>query len=164
MVEKRGNGIKRNEAMFPLSHFHQNGLAIEMFLKRAETEESTYTVEELKEKLQQVLERGGNEHIRDEEEILLATYAQYTSLEAPEIPEMLVEHVQIRALVQQVISDGRIEDMHRLGNLLEQHIRKEERVIFPMIEEAVPVEVLKTLHPKFHQVEPPAEGIFFNRL
>ena len=35
--------------------------------------------------------------------------------------------------------------MNELGELLETHIRKEERIIFPMIEEALPEEKLQEL-------------------
>ncbi|WP_246476537.1 hemerythrin domain-containing protein [Salicibibacter cibi] len=129
-------------------------------MKRAETEESTFTVEEIKQKLQRFWESGGNEHFRDEEELLLPAYARYVSLDEPEISEMLVEHVHIRALVQQVLettgTDDGVEAMHRLGTILEQHIRKEERVIFPMMEKVLPEDVLERLHPRFHQVDPPS--------
>ncbi|QQK75313.1 hemerythrin domain-containing protein [Salicibibacter cibarius] len=95
---------------------------------------------------------GGNEHFRDEEELLLPAY----SLDEPEISEMLVEHVHIRALVQQVLetTDGGGEAMHHLGTMLKQHICKEERVIFPMMEKVLPEDVLERLHPRFHQVDP----------
>lgn len=34
---------------------------------------------------------------------------------------------------------------------LEQHVRREERVIFPMMEKALPEEVLSKLAPYFHE-------------
>jgi iron-sulfur cluster repair protein YtfE (RIC family) len=40
--------------------------------------------------------------------------------------------------------------MHQLGEMLDDHIRKEERVIFPMIEDALPEDVLMELGPYFH--------------
>ncbi|QDI92615.1 hemerythrin domain-containing protein [Salicibibacter halophilus] len=164
-MTKKGKGIKRHESLYPLSHHHQNGLAVALHLKRAETEESTFTVEETKFKLQRYWENGGSEHFRDEEELLLPAYARYASLAQPEISEMLVEHVQIRALVQQVLeTDAGAEDMHRLGKLWEQHIRKEERVIFPMLEKALPEDTLEKLHPHFHRMDPPSEGVFYDPL
>lgn len=97
-------------------------------------------------------ENGGNEHFREEEEILLPAFAQFAEIDRPEITENLIEHVKIRALVDQVVktSPPSIELMHKLGALLESHVRKEERTIFPMIEEALPDEKLYELEPYLH--------------
>lgn len=60
---------------------------------------------------------------------------------------MLIEHVQIWALMDTILKMDDIDAsiMHSLGELLNIHIQKEERVIFPMIEKALPEEVLKKI-------------------
>ena len=163
-MTKKGKGISRHESLYPLSHHHQNGLAIALYLKRAGTDLSSFTIEEVKGKLQLFWEESGNEHFRDEEELLLPTFAKYESLHQPEISEMLIEHVQIRSMVHQVLeaSGDVLDHMHQLGETLEKHIRQEERVIFPMIEKVLPEEDLQAMHPRFHQVNPPDEGVFFD--
>lgn len=40
--------------------------------------------------------------------------------------------------------------MHELGDLLEKHVRKEERIIFPIIEKALPEDVLEEMAPYIH--------------
>ncbi|QQK76699.1 hemerythrin domain-containing protein [Salicibibacter cibarius] len=165
MTEKRRRGVRRHEALFPLSHHHQNGLATALYLKRAGTEESEFSLDAIKGKLKLYWEEGGQQHFRDEEELLLPAFAKYDALQQPEISEMLIEHVQMRALVNQVLeaTENEVDDMHQLGDILEKHIRKEERVIFPMIEKALPEEDLQALYPHFHQIDTPEEGVFFDK-
>lgn len=58
---------------------------------------------------------------------------------------MLVEHVKIRALIDTILKMETIDIslMQQLDELLDLHIRKEERVLFPMIEKALPEDVLE---------------------
>src|SRR5699024_5217446 len=91
---------------------------------------------------------GGQEHFREEEEVLLGTYAEYVDISTiPEIQEMLIEHIQIRARINRILraAEPDIALIHELGEVLNDHIRKEERVIFPMIEKAIPDERLVEL-------------------
>ena len=111
-----------------------------------------YRPEDVRDHLAAFWEPGGKEHFREEEEILLPVYAKYASPNHPVIVDMLLEHVQIRSLIHQILKDGQlsVEIMERLGHLLEEHVRKEERVVFPLIEQTVPDEELTRLAPFFH--------------
>jgi hemerythrin-like domain-containing protein len=64
---------------------------------------------------------------------------------------MLLEHVTIRSQMNRLLS-GKLDfaAMRELGKLLQTHIRKEERVIFPMIERELPEEKLIELAPYLH--------------
>lgn len=143
---------RRHDALHPLTHHHHHALVAALKLKRAGTKDSDLTIEEVKNELRSFWESGGQEHFREEEEILLPVYARYASLDRPEIPEMLLEHVQIRAMVQEILEKGTdlVGQMNQLGKLLEAHVRKEERVIFPTIEDALPEEQLQKLKPYLH--------------
>lgn len=151
MSEKR-QGIKRHEALHPLSHHHTQALFIALKLRQAGTEKSRFTTEEVKKDVQDFWNPEGNEHFREEEEILLTAFAQYASIERPEIVEMLLEHVKIRAQMDTILKtkETDIGLMNDLGVLLESHIRKEERIIFPMIEAALPEEKLQELGSYLH--------------
>src|SRR5690625_7021188 len=83
----------------------------------------------MKQDVQDFRKPEGNEHFREEEEILLTAFAQYASIERPEIEEMLLEHVKIRAQMDILLQSEAIDIslMNDLGVLLESHIRKEER-------------------------------------
>jgi len=66
---------------------------------------------------------------------------------------MLLEHVNIRALIDKISTSENIDIalMHELAFLLEKHVRKEERIIFPMIEKALPEHVLQKMAPYLHE-------------
>jgi hemerythrin-like domain-containing protein len=58
----------------------------------------------------------------------------------------LIDHVRIRRLAQEVADDSpNLDLLHALGTLLEQHVRCEERELFPLIERAVPEHELMRL-------------------
>src|SRR5690625_33986 len=145
-------GIKRHESLKDLSRHHMIGLHLALKLKRAGTEESRLTIEEIMKDADDFWNPDGQEHFREEEEILLPAYAQYEDINQPEIIEMLLEHVQIRSLFDQLLKskDPYLNIMHALVAILNAHIRKEERVIFPMIEKALPEKKLQELKPYLH--------------
>ena len=50
--------------------------------------------------------------------------------------EIYAEHTVLRALFEMIPSSKNLEDdLDSLGRALENHIRKEERVLFPLIQE-----------------------------
>ena len=144
--------MKRHPGLHPLSHHHHHALAAAKRLKMAGVQHKGYRLEDVRDHLAAFWEPGGREHFREEEEILLPVYAQYASPDHPVIVEMLLEHVQIRSLIHQILRQGQlsVEIMERLGHLLEEHVRKEERVVFPLIEQAIPDEELAELASSFH--------------
>lgn len=143
---------RRHEALHPLTHHHHHALVAALKLKRAGTGKSTLSIEEIKAELKAFWEPGGQEHFREEEEVLLPAYARHASLDLPEITEMLLEHVRIRSLVKDILEEeGKpVPLMNELGHLLEEHVRKEERVIFPMIEDTLPEIEIQKLRPYLH--------------
>lgn len=152
-MERKRKGLKRHETLKPLSRHHMIALHLALKLSRAGTDKSRLTVEEIKQELQEFWNPNGQEHFREEEEILLTAFAQHASIDRDEIKEMLLEHVEIRALIATILKMDEIDVtvMHQLGTLLEMHVRKEERVIFPMIEKALPEDVLEELAPYLHE-------------
>ncbi|MRH43508.1 hemerythrin domain-containing protein [Aquibacillus halophilus] len=145
--------MERHESLYPLSHHHHHALFLALSLRKVGTEKSKLSVDEMKKELQLFWEPNGQQHFRDEEEILLPAYAQNESIDHPEITAMLLEHVKIRSLINQILNQTEELEpmMHELGQLLDIHIRREERVIFPMIEQALPEDVLKGLEPYLHK-------------
>lgn len=149
--------IPRHEAMRELSRHHHHALTVVLKIRKTLIEGvAPEVVEQLRKDLKHFWVTGGQEHFREEEEILLPAYARYASPRHEEIIEMLIEHAQIRALVA-AIDEGGDHDrdlvtcIQELGDVLEKHVRREERVIFPMMEAALPEDVLKKLAPYFHE-------------
>jgi hemerythrin-like domain-containing protein len=110
----------------------------------------------MRDDLRHFWENGGNDHFREEEEILFPTYSRYADVNRPEIIEALVEHAKIRGLIQFVVNqdDSSIEEMNRLGELLRNHIKKEERMVFPLMESAIPEDVLHQMSSQFSEFKP----------
>lgn len=152
-MRPKRKGIKRHDTLKPLSRHHMVGLHVALKLSRAGTDESRLTIEEIIRDAREFWQPGGQEHFREEEEILLPAYAVYADINQQEIIEMLLEHITIRAGMNKLL--GKVgmspQEMQELGKLLESHIRKEERIIFPMIEKALPEEKLEELAPYLHE-------------
>ncbi len=87
-------------------------------------------------------------HFREEDEALLPFFARYGDIDQEPIRQMQREHILIRRDVAALLtmsagdSSTRNAAMQALGRQLEAHVRLEERVVFPLIEEALPEEAI----------------------
>ncbi|HIS29047.1 MAG TPA: hemerythrin domain-containing protein [Candidatus Avamphibacillus intestinigallinarum] len=147
--------MKRHESLHPLSHHHTNALHVALKLRRVGTDKARESLDEVINDLDDFWNPAGQEHFREEEEVLLGTYAEYVDISTvPEVQEMLIEHIQIRARINQILraEEPDLAFIRELGEFLNDHIRKEERVIFPMIEQAIPDERLVELAEYIHEV------------
>ena len=135
--------MKRSEALTPLSHQHHQGLFVAMQLKRATRE----TAAEARTAFLDFYEREGAHHFRIEEELLLPGFARHADFDQPAIARVLIEHVDLRRRGQDLAAAGEADpiELRELGERLERHIRHEERVLFPMIEAALPADELEQL-------------------
>ena len=135
--------MKRSEALIPLSHQHHQGLTVAAQLKRATPE----TAAEARQAFLDFFEREGASHFRAEEEVLLPAYARHSDFDQPAIVRVLTEHVDLRRRAQDLEASPEPDpaDLRELGERLQSHIRHEERVLFPMIEQALPAEELEQL-------------------
>ena len=90
-------------------------------------------------------------HFRKEEEVLLPVMARYGGdLSREPLVEMIEDHARIRGLVMQLSDEAiggnvRLETLHEIAERLEAHIRLEERVVFPLIEESLSEAALREL-------------------
>jgi hemerythrin-like domain-containing protein len=135
--------MRRSEALRALSHQHHQGLFAALQLKRARPE----TAGEARRVFLEFFEWEGARHFRAEEELLLPALARHTEFDEPAIVRVLTEHVDLRRRGQDLEAGG-VRDpaqLWELGERLESHIRHEERVLFPMIEQALPTEDLERL-------------------
>lgn len=77
-----------------------------------------------------------NAHFIAEEEILFNTITHVL------IDEALQQHVQLRRLLKLISQEGSSEQLTEFANLLEQHIRFEERQVFKMLQQELSEEKL----------------------
>ena len=128
--------MKRSDPLAPLSRQHHQGLAVALKLKRADAS----TAGTARAAFLDFWAAEGRGHFRLEEEILLPAYARHGEADHPAVVRVLVEHVDLRRRGQdlEVANEPVPEFLHDLGERLERHIRHEERVLFPLIEAALP--------------------------
>ncbi len=145
--------MKRHEGLFPLSHHHHHALVVSKDLKEIGTDKGEKTYKVVFRDLVDFWEKDGNEHFRDEEEILIPLYLRFEKEPDMDlVKKVLYQHAEIRSMIAAIRSSQEADhdQMHILGHLLDEHIRLEERELFPHIEEAVPEKYLYQASGKFH--------------
>lgn len=139
--------MKRHPALRSLSSDHHQGLVQARRLIRAGRAEAT---EPIARAFLAFWAAHTQPHFREEEEVLLPAFARYGDPAAAPVVRVLTEHVQIRRLVadlQREVATGAptAATMQALGELLHDHIRYEEAVLFPLIEQVMPEPALREL-------------------
>jgi hemerythrin-like domain-containing protein len=142
--------MKRAPELRDLSDHHHRGLVQARRLRRAAAGDEANMPEETAEAFLEFWQEGTTTHFREEEEVLLPVLASYREdlLGREPVVEMLLQHARIRGLVMGLsdeVKSGSVrpETLGSIGELLETHIRLEEREVFPTIEEALPEEALR---------------------
>ena len=171
--------MKRAPELRDLSDHHHRGLVQARRLRRAATGDEANMPEETAEAFLEFWQEGTTTHFREEEEVLLPVLARYREdlLGREPVVEMLLQHARIRGLVMGLsdeVKGGsvRLETLGSIGELLETHIRLEEREVFSTIEEALPEEALREVADRLEakksrpHAEPwvPAQGLSYDPL
>ena len=144
--------MKRHEALEQLSRDHHQALFQAMRLKRASEEDAGDVLADFLDFWFNV----GHLHFRAEEEVLLPAFSAYGNASSDAVVRVLVDHVEIRREAYELgglKSDPPPERLHALGERLDKHVRHEERVLFPLIEEALPEEELVRVARGVEEVE-----------
>ncbi|MCI0612652.1 hemerythrin domain-containing protein [bacterium] len=156
--------MKRHESLHALSQHHHFALMESLFIRRA-NEESIPTrdssLRKVAEEFIQFWEKKGKLHFREEEEILIPAYALHVSIENDQdVMRMLADHAMIRAKIGKLASllannEAFETNLTELGEILQNHVRLEENIIFPRMEKTLSEEELQKvghlltwLHPK----------------
>lgn len=127
--------MKRHDALAALSRDHHHALVVAQRLKRANDSTATGA----RDAFLDYWRADGQRHFREEEEILLPTYAGFGDPEQPVIARVLIDHLRIRRLAHELASDSPgVGVLHALGEQLADHVRREERELFPLIEQTLP--------------------------
>ena len=135
--------MKRDPALESLSHDHHHALFVAQKLRRATPD----TAGAARDAFLEFWKTEGHGHFRVEEDVLLPAYADHGDVHHPLVAQSLCEHVEIRNLAARVSGDPDTspETLNDLGRRLADHVRLEERQLFPMIEEALPPHALSAL-------------------
>src|SRR5712691_3028591 len=142
--------MKRHPALIPLSRDHHNGLVQASRLRRAAADgDASARLAAARE----FVEFSRNEErvpLRDEEEELFALLLRHIQSQPAPLREARAQHMQLEGFARKLdiaVAAGTVdrETLAAAGELLDAHIRLEERELFPLIEELVPDDQLRRL-------------------
>ncbi|MGE5408196.1 MAG: hemerythrin domain-containing protein [Syntrophothermus sp.] len=143
-----GAGGKRAEALQPLSRDHLRALLTAKALKEATD------AGEARRRFLEFWQGGGARHFRVEEEVLLPWWARYAEVDREGVARMLEEHLEMRRQALRLeAGEGSLDELRGLGALLHDHVRFEERRLFPAIEGALDADQLARLVPAVLEAE-----------
>jgi hemerythrin-like domain-containing protein len=140
--------MKRHEALAQLSRDHHQALFQAQRLRRATEEDAEAVAAGFLDFWRSI----GHLHFRAEEEVLLPSYAAYADATDDAVVRVLVDHTLIRRDAK-ALEGGDLDRVCELGDRLEAHVRHEERVLFPMIEQALPDDELARVARGVDEVE-----------
>jgi hemerythrin-like domain-containing protein len=140
--------MKRAEALRPLSREHLVALLAAKKLKEAgELGEATRAFLDF-------WRDEGRRHFQIEEEVLLPGWAMHAEVDRDGVRRMLDEHLAIRReALRFEAGEASLEEARELGRLLHDHVRFEERLLFPRIEADLGTEDLARLAAAIEEAE-----------
>lgn len=141
--------MKRSPELTPLSHSHHKGLFAAIQLRKAEDLDSAVAA------LLEYWEVHGAEHFTIEEQVLLPAWLELDRGADPELAKRVIaEHLELRVMVRRARrGDVSLEELQRCGDEISDHIRFEERELFPMIEAALSDADLRALGDELKEAE-----------
>jgi hemerythrin-like domain-containing protein len=155
--------MKRHDSLIPLSEHHHHALVQSLAIARASRlsgPERRARFQEVAASLVKFWEIAGSTHFREEEDVLLPALSRHVRLDQePAIMRMLADHAQIRVCMQDLaaaLGRNQVEDSQvmQLGQLLHDHVRLEENVIFPRIESLLTEQEIAALRPMLTPLHP----------
>ena len=139
--------MKRHIALIPLSHEHHDALILARLLQEGAPEYKGLPTE-LGPKAEYALDlyqKKLEKHFIQEEGMIPIVAGISQGLDAL-LEEMVQEHIVLRKLFAQLPAETNLLiPLDHLGKSLEFHIRKEERQIFPLIQECCSGEILNKI-------------------
>ncbi len=143
--------MRRNEGLQQLSRDHHRALEAALKLRRATAAEAQRVAAEF---LSFWREHGAI-HFRVEEDVMLPGAAHRVDPSDPAVVRVLTDHVEIRRRAGE-LTHGKHPDpaeLNELSELLNDHVRHEERVLFPLIEKSLSDEELGRLAERIEEAE-----------
>ena len=137
--------MRRDPALVRLSRDHHQALVVAQDLRRA----TQGTLNTAIESFRMYWERDGAEHFAAEEQILLPLLAEQARQGESVVTDVLIDHLVLRDQADRVLGrpsgSDRLEDARALGTSLTEHVRREERVLFPLLERVLSADQLTDL-------------------
>ena len=142
--------MKRHPALIPLSRDHHNGLVQASRLRRAAAGGDASARFVAATEFVEFFRNEERVHLRDEEEELFPLLLRHAQSRPAPLREARAQHMQLEGFSRKLeiaVAAGIVdqETLDAAGELLDAHIRLEERQLFPLIEELVPEDELRRL-------------------
>jgi hemerythrin-like domain-containing protein len=142
--------MKRHPAPIPLSRDHHNGLVQAVRLRRAAADGDASARLAAAREFGEFFRNEERVHLRDEEEELFPLLLRHVPSQPAPLREARAQHIELEGFARklEIAAAAGIADREALeaaGELLDAHIRVEERQLFPLIEELVPDDELRSL-------------------
>lgn len=145
--------MKRADALRPLSREHLLALHAAKVLRAGDDLEAVTEV------FLDFWENGGQDHFRIEEEVLLPHWSRFAEVDRAGVSRMLEEHLAIRREALRLrAGEASLEEAKELGRLLHDHVRFEERELFPLVEAALDEANLACLAAAIEEAESATPG------
>lgn len=123
----------RDPSLIPLSHQHHNGLALCVLTDRGLAADSTpASVQKLAQRIIDRYEIELINHFELEEQLL------FPACPGPLSDQLIAEHRQMEAMVQQLRTNPSPHLLSQFTQLLRSHIRREENDLFQAIQRDLP--------------------------
>lgn len=135
--------MKRSEALIPLSHDHHQALFVAKLLRDAP--DASDRGESARSAFMEFWQNDGEVHFRIEEELLAPGAGLPAGVATDGLTRMREEHALIRGLVGSLAAESDPDQLRDLGQALSDHVRFEERELFPLIEETLAGDQLEML-------------------
>ena len=159
--------MKRHPALIPLSQDHHHGLLLAQLLKRNAPEYHGLP-KDLIGKInfaKDIFHKELEHHFRDEEEFVFP-YLKGKDVELDNlIYEILNEHIILKEKILSLNDNPNlIDQLDEIGKILDEHIRKEERVLFEKAQMILNDDELKIIEKKFDESRPKNKSCLTNKL
>ncbi len=138
--------MQRHSTLVPLSHEHKRLLFVCRYLKKNAASYEGFPLETQAkfEYVVRIFQEVMVPHIQKEDHLFEKCFGKNASIDAA-ITELQAEHRVISGMYAVLADSARLEeDMDILANSLEAHIRKEERVLFELLQKELP-EILDSI-------------------
>ncbi len=139
--------MKRHEAIIPLSQDHHQALRLAVAIRK-KAPNVRLARKSLEEKIKETEDTYQTElipHFEHEEEILFPICKGRDEELDKLIDKVLAEHKMIKEAAENLRNGDPVENLDKFGEMLNNHVRLEEREVFQKIQEVVPEEELNKL-------------------
>lgn len=151
--------MRRSAGLIPLSRLHKTKLTYALHLRRASTDAAVITPARAWSAFVSFWDNHGVKHMEEEEKVLLPCLERWCArgVGTTEGAKLLRQHEAVIEMVGSLRAPGNpsepetpdVASLRGLGELLTDHVRYEERVLFPLVQRVVPERELLRLKGKF---------------